>query len=88
MRKDLIKGINLLCKVAVKDIAFINAIFEWYHEIATVRTRDRKEGLIELWISPDFYDEAIKAINYLRDGNFVEKFETIREVGDDWTREA
>ncbi len=87
MRK-LIKGRNLLCRVDVKDIAFINAIFEWYHEIATVRTRDRKEGLIELWIAPDFYEDALKAIEYMKEGKFVERFEVLKEVGDDWTREA
>jgi len=81
----LIKGRNLLCKVNPKDIAFINAIFEWYHEIATVRTRDPKEGLIELWISPDFYDEAIKAINYIK--VFVKEFKVLEEVGDDWWKE-
>jgi hypothetical protein len=88
LRRKLIKGRNLLCKVDVKDIAFINAIFEWYHEIATVRTRDRKKGLIELWISPDFYSDAIDAINYMKEGNFVKEFEILEEVGDDWTRKA
>jgi hypothetical protein len=83
--KELIKGRNLLCRVDPKDIAFINAIFEWYHEIGTVRTRDPKEGLIEIWIAPDFYQEALKAIDYLR--GFVKKFEVIKEVGDDWWRE-
>ncbi|ADU97064.1 DUF4911 domain-containing protein [Thermovibrio ammonificans] len=83
--KELIKGRNLLCRVDPKDIAFINAIFEWYHEIGTVRTRDPKEGLIEIWIVPDFYQEALKAIDYLR--GFVKKLEVIKEVGDDWWRE-
>ncbi len=70
MRK-LIKGRNLLYRVDPKEIAFINAIFEWYHEIATVRTRSSKEGLIELWVAPDFYDEAMKAVEYLKEGGFV-----------------
>jgi hypothetical protein len=83
--RELIKGRNLVYRVNPKDIAFINAIFEWYHEIATVRTRDPKEGLIELWIAPDFFDEAMKAVDYLK--NFVEKMEFVREVGDDWWRE-
>jgi hypothetical protein len=87
MKRPLIKGRNLLCKVDVKDIAFINAIFEWYHEVATVRTRDRKKGLIELWIAPGFHDEALKAVDYLRSGGFVKEFEIIRELGDDWHRE-
>jgi hypothetical protein len=83
----LIKGRNLIYRVNPKDIAFINAVFEWYHEVATVRTRDPKEALIELWVSPDFYDEALKAVNYLREGGFVEKMEFVKEVGDDWWRE-
>jgi hypothetical protein len=83
----LIKGRNLLCRVEPREIAFINAIFEWYHEIATVRTRSSKEGLIELWIAPDFYEEALKAIDYLKEGGFVSKFEIVGEVGDDWWKE-
>jgi len=85
--RSLIKGRNLLCKVDVKDIAFINAIFEWYHEVATVRTRDRKKGLIELWIAPEFFDEALKAVDYLKSRGFVKEFEIVKEVGDDWHRE-
>ncbi len=81
------KGRNLLCEVDTKDIAFINAIFEWYHEVATVRTRDRKKGLIELWIAPDFYDDALKAVKYLTEGGFVKKFRILKELGDDWHRE-
>jgi len=69
--RKLIKGRNLLYRVDPKEIAFINAIFEWYHEIATVRTRSSKEGLIELWVAPDFYDEAMKAVEYLKEGGFV-----------------
>lgn len=87
MTRSLIKGRNLICKVDVRDIAFINAIFEWYHEIATVRTRDKERGLIEVWIAPAFYDEALKAIDYLRSGNFVKEFRVVGEVGDNWYRE-
>ncbi|ADY73943.1 hypothetical protein Dester_1308 [Desulfurobacterium thermolithotrophum DSM 11699] len=87
MKKAIMKGRNLLCKVDVKDIAFLNAIFEWYHEVATVRTKDRKEGLIELWIAPTFYEDALKAIDYLKSGGFVKKFEIVKEVGDDWHKE-
>jgi hypothetical protein len=79
------KGRNLVYRVNPKDIAFINAIFEWYHEIGTVRTRDPKRGLIEIWVSPDFYEEALVALEYLK--NFVEKLEFVKEVGDDWWKE-
>ncbi len=83
--RELIKGRNLVYRVNPKDIAFINAVFEWYHEVATVRTRDPKEGLIELWIAPDFFEEAMKAVEHLR--NFVDKMEFVEEVGDNWWRE-
>lgn len=83
--RPLIKGRNLIYKVNPKDIAFINAVFEWYHEVATVRTRNPKEGLIELWIAPDFFDEAMKAVEYLK--KFVDKMEFVEEVGDNWWRE-
>ncbi|WP_027719978.1 MULTISPECIES: DUF4911 domain-containing protein [unclassified Desulfurobacterium] len=81
------KGVNLICKVSVKDIAFVNAIFEWYHEVGTVRTRDNKKGIIEIWLAPDFVDEGMKAIEYLKSGGFVEKLEVIGEAGDSWHRE-
>ncbi len=80
----MIKGRNLLCEVNVKDIAFINAIFEWYHEIGTVRTRDKKKGLIEIWLSPNFFEEGLKVVNYLKNGKFVEKIEVLEEIGDNW----
>jgi len=83
--RPLIKGRNLVYRVNPKDIAFINAVFEWYHEVATVRTRDPKEGLIELWIAPDSFDEAMKAVEHLK--NFVDKMEFVEEVGDNWWRE-
>jgi len=85
--KKLIKGRNLLYRVNPKDIAFINAIFEWYHEVGTVRTRNPKEGLIEIWVAPDFYEDALKAVDYLVSGGFVERMEFVKEVGDDWWRE-
>ncbi|WP_457569849.1 DUF4911 domain-containing protein [Desulfurobacterium sp.] len=81
------KGVNLICKVSVKDIAFVNAIFEWYHEVGTVRTRDNKNGIIEIWLSPDFVDDGMKAIEYLKNGGFVEELEVIGEAGDNWHRE-
>jgi hypothetical protein len=85
VKRELLKGRNLLCKVDPKEIAFVNAVFEWYHEVGTVRTRDPKEGLIEVWLSPHFYEEGLKALEYLK--NFVNRLEIIKEVGDDWWKE-
>ncbi|WP_456395301.1 DUF4911 domain-containing protein [Desulfurobacterium sp.] len=81
------KGVNLICKISVKDIAFVNAVFEWYHEVGTVRTRDNRNGIIEIWLSPDFVDDGIKAIEYLKSGGFVEELNIIGEAGDNWHRE-
>jgi len=85
VKRELLKGRNLLCKVDPKEIAFVNAVFEWYHEVGTVRTRDPKEGGIEVWLSPHFYEEGLKALEYLK--NFVNRLEIIKEVGDDWWKE-
>ncbi len=84
--KKLIEGKNYLCRVNPKDIAFINAVFEWFHEVATVRTRKPSEGLIELWIAPDFFPDAMKAVKVLKAGGYVERFEILKELGSDWYR--
>ncbi len=80
------KGRNVLCEVDVPDIATVNTVFQWFDGIATVRTRDKEKGLIELWISPDMYDEAMKVISYIIESGIVRKFEIIGEVGDDWCK--
>ena len=69
-------SVNLQCRVDTADIAFINAVFEWYHEVAIVRTKDRRKGIIELWIAPDFLEDAVKAIEHLK--KFVRKFEILK----------
>jgi hypothetical protein len=81
-----IKGKNFLCRVAPQDIGFLTSILEWYHEVGILRTRDEEKGLIELWVSPFFEEDAKKMIEYLVKGGFVKKFEVIEEIGDNWTR--
>jgi hypothetical protein len=75
-----VESVNFWCAVDKKDIAFINAVFEWYHEIAVVRTKDKERGIIELWIAPDFLDEALKAIEHIK--KFVNRFEILKTYPD------
>jgi hypothetical protein len=46
------------CQINPREIGFINHIIESYPGFAVVRTDDAKLGLIQLWVSPDFYNEV------------------------------
>jgi hypothetical protein len=37
--------------------------------------------------SSRLYDDALKAVEYLKTGGFVKEFEIIQELGDNWHRE-
>ncbi|MDI6782558.1 MAG: DUF4911 domain-containing protein [bacterium] len=49
---------TIRCQINPREIGFINHVFEAYPGFAVIRTDDAKLGLIQLWVSPDFYDEV------------------------------
>jgi len=50
--------VTIRCQINPREIGFINHIVEAYPGFAVVRTDDAKLGLIQLWVSPDFYSEV------------------------------
>ncbi len=45
-------------KIDYSQINFLNSIIEAYEGIAVVRTVDPNEGLVQLWVMPDFLAET------------------------------
>lgn len=52
-------------RVRPADIAFLDANLELYEGVAIVRTTDRKAGLVEFWVSPDFVGDFRRIIEDL-----------------------
>ena len=52
-------------RVHPQDIAFLDATVHAYEGIAIVRTTDRKAGLIEFWVAPDYLDDFWRVIRDL-----------------------
>lgn len=44
-------------RVRPADIGFLDATLEAYEGVAVIRTNDRKAGLVEFWVAPDFLDD-------------------------------
>jgi hypothetical protein len=57
--------ISIHCQINPREIGFINNLFEGYPGFAVVRTNNAQLGLIELWVSPDFYNEVTEILNDL-----------------------
>ncbi|GMV66255.1 MAG: DUF4911 domain-containing protein [Candidatus Omnitrophica bacterium] len=48
-------------RVIPSEIGFINALIEEYEGLAVIRTLDRRQGLIKLWI-PEGYLPLLRAV--------------------------
>lgn len=48
---------NLLFRIPPREIAFFTFVMESYEGVASARTVDRKEGLVELMVSPQQVDD-------------------------------
>ena len=49
---------NLLIRIPPREIAFLTFTLESYEGIASVRTINRREGLVELMVSPLQVDDV------------------------------
>jgi hypothetical protein len=57
--------ITIRGRVRPSDIAFLDANLEAYEGVAVVRTNDRKAGLVEFWVAPDFLGDFWRIIEDL-----------------------
>ncbi|MCX7918649.1 MAG: DUF4911 domain-containing protein [bacterium] len=63
--------ITIRCQINPREIGYLNNIFEGYPGFAVVRTDDAKLGLIQLWVSPDFYPEVIEILHDLSNSLYL-----------------
>jgi len=49
---------NLLIRIPPREIAFLTFTLESYEGIASARTIDRREGLVELMVSPQQMEDV------------------------------
>jgi len=52
-------------RIRPSDIAFLNATLGCFEDVAIVRTNDRKAGLVEFWVSPNYLEEFKRLIDDL-----------------------
>ena len=55
----------LRARVRPREIGYITALVDSYEIMGAVRTLDRAEGLIEVWVVRDFIELAREAFAYL-----------------------
>jgi len=52
-------------RVNPADIGFLDAALNAYEGVAVIRTNDRKAGLVEFWVAPDFLQDFWRIIEDL-----------------------
>jgi hypothetical protein len=57
--------ITLRGRVRPSDIGFLDGTLEAYEGVAVIRTNDRKAGLVEFWVAPDFLEDFWRIIRDL-----------------------
>lgn len=66
---------RVIMKVDPVNISYVALVFEAYDYIGVPRTIDRKNGVIEALVSPDFVEEARKIVKGLQ--SEIEELEII-----------
>ena len=59
--------ITLHCRMNPREIAFVTSVLEGYPGYALLRTIDRKKGIIDFWIAPDYYQEVREILDEIKD---------------------
>lgn len=52
-------------RVRPADIGFLDATLEAHEGVAIIRTNDRKAGLVEFWVAPDFLGDFWRIMDEL-----------------------
>jgi len=77
------KTINLVIKLNPEKMNFVSMVINGYDRIALPRTRNGKEGILDLLASPDFIDDLYLILEDLKK-NYDPTIEIIEELGDNW----
>jgi len=78
-----IKSVNLLLKVNPSKLNFISMVIDGHGRIALPRTRNGKEGFLDLLVSPDCVNDLMLILQDLKE-NYDPTLEIVRELGDNW----
>ncbi len=77
------KSVNLVIKVDPKYLNFVYMVIDGHGRLALPRTRAGKEGLLDLIISPDFVEDVLSILEYIKK-NYDPSLEIVEELGDNW----
>lgn len=84
LKKDYpTKSINLVVKVNPKYLNFVYMIVDGHGRIGLPRTRNGKEGILDILASPDFIDDLYQILDDIKK-NYDPSLEIIAELGDNW----
>jgi hypothetical protein len=77
------KTINLVIKLDPKYMNFVYMVIDGHGRIGLPRTRNGKEGILDVIASPHFIDDLYKILEDIKE-NYDSTLEIIGELGDDW----
>ncbi len=77
------KSVNLVVKVDPKKLNFISMVIDGHGRIALPRTRNGKQGILDLLTSPDCVEDLYLILENLKK-DYDSTLEIVEELGDDW----
>jgi hypothetical protein len=79
------KTINLVVKLNPKYMNFVYMVVDGHGRIGLPRTRNGKEGILDIITSPDYINDLYKILDDIKE-NYDESLEISGELGDDWIK--
>ena len=77
------RGINLVLKVNPKYLNFVYMVIDGHGRIGLPRTRNGKEGILDVLVSPDFIEDLYQILDDIKK-NCDPSLEIVEELGDNW----
>lgn len=63
---------TLRARIPPEDIGFVNALLDAHEGLALMRTRNRAQGIVELWVAPEAWDDVRRILEGLAEEAGVE----------------
>jgi len=77
------KTVNLVVKLNPKYMNFVYMVIDGHGRIGLPRTRNGKEGILDIIASPDFIDDLYLILDDIKK-NYDPTLEIVEELGDNW----
>ncbi len=77
------KSVNLVVKVNPKYLNFVYMVVDGHGRIGLPRTRNGKEGILDILASPDYIEDLYKILEDIKK-NYDPTLEIVEELGDNW----